>query len=87
MGRAVGPKSGYGRSRRPHSKQEIHMAKASPRRTVIREWMTLVREKRQSIQQASAFAENAMQRHRLPRSRRAPHAVIMAWLRPRIGRA
>jgi hypothetical protein len=62
------------------------MAKSNPRRAVIREWMTLAREKRQSSQQASAFAEVAMQRHLLPRSRRAPHDVIMAWLRPRTGR-
>jgi hypothetical protein len=62
------------------------MAKSSPRRAVIREWMTLAHEKRQSIQQASAFAEAAQQRHRLPRSRRTPHDVIMAWLRPRTGR-
>ena len=78
--------AGHGRSRRRIHKQEIRMAKSSPRRTVIREWMTLAREKRQSTQQASTFAEAAQQRHRLPRSRRAPHQVIMAWLRPRIGR-
>jgi hypothetical protein len=62
------------------------MVKSSPRRALIREWMTLAREQRQSSQQANAFAEVAMQRHRLPRSRRAPHDVIMAWLRPRTGR-
>jgi hypothetical protein len=78
-------KSGSGRSRRRILK-EIYVAKSSPRRTVIREWMSLAREKRQSTQQASTFAEAAMQRHRLPRSRRAPHNVIMAWLRPRVGR-
>jgi len=63
------------------------MAKSSPRRAIIREWMTLTREQRQSAQQASAFAEAAQQRHHLPPSRRAPRDVIMAWLRPRIGRA
>jgi len=62
------------------------MAKVSPRRTVIREWMSLAPEKRQSGQQASAFAEAALQRHPLPRSRRAPHDVFMAWLRPRTRR-
>lgn len=62
------------------------MAKSSTRRTVIREWMSLAREKRQSIPQASAFAKAAAQRHPLPRSRRAPHDVIMAWLRARTGR-
>ena len=63
------------------------MAKSSPRRTIIREWMLLAREKRQSAEQASAFATAALQRHRLPRSRRLPHDVIVAWLKPRIGRA
>ena len=62
------------------------MAKSNPRRAIIREWTSLACEKRQSTQQASALAGAALQRHRLPRTRRAPHDVIMAWLRPRIGR-
>jgi hypothetical protein len=62
------------------------MAKRDTRRAVIREWMTLAREKRQSGQQALAFARTAAERHSLPRSRRMPHAVIMGWLRPRMGR-
>ncbi len=62
------------------------MAKSNPRRTIIREWMLLAREKRQSSQQASAFAEAALQRHPLPRRRREGYEIIMAWLRPRIGR-
>jgi len=51
------------------------MAKSKVRRAVIREWMTLAREKRQSGQQALAFARAALQRHSLPRSRRTPHDV------------
>jgi hypothetical protein len=62
------------------------MAKPKVRRAIIREWMALVREKRQSGQQALAFANSAVQRHSLPRGRRAPHDVIMGWLRPRTGR-
>ena len=62
------------------------MAKSSMRRAIIREWMSLAHEKRQSNQQARAFTKAATQRHSLPRSRRTPHDVIMAWLRPRIGR-
>jgi hypothetical protein len=64
------------------------MAKTNPRRAIIREWTSLACEKRQSTQQASAFADAALQRqrHRLHRTRRAPHDVIMAWQRPRIGR-
>jgi hypothetical protein len=62
------------------------MAKPKLRRTVIREWMTLAREKRQSDQQALAFAKAAVHRHSLPRGRRMPHDVVMGWLRPRTGR-
>jgi hypothetical protein len=62
------------------------MAKSNVRRTVIREWMALVRDKRQSGGQAHAFVKAAAERHQLPRSRRTPHKVMMAWLRPRTGR-
>ena len=62
------------------------MPKPNVRRDIIREWMLLAREKRQSSQQALAFAEAAVQRHSLPRSRQTPRTVIMEWLRPRIGR-
>ncbi|MEW6643762.1 MAG: hypothetical protein AB1586_24850 [Pseudomonadota bacterium] len=62
------------------------MAKTNPRRAVIREWMALARDRRQSAEQAQAFAQAAAARHDLPRSRRAPLDVIMTWLRPRMGR-
>jgi hypothetical protein len=62
------------------------MTKQKVRRAVIREWMALTREKRQSGQQALAFANAAAQRHGLPRSRRTPHDVMIGWLRPRTGR-
>jgi hypothetical protein len=62
------------------------MAKQEVRRGIIREWMALARENRQSDRQALAFAGAAAERHSLPRSRRTPHVVIMGWLRPRIGR-
>jgi hypothetical protein len=62
------------------------MANQEVRRTVIREWMALAREKRQSDRQALAFARAAAERHSMPRSRRMPHEVIMGWLRARIGR-
>ena len=68
-------------------KNEIQMAESNPRRTIIREWTSLAREDRQSTQQAAAFAMAVLQRHSLRRSRRAPLDVVMAWLRPRIGRA
>ncbi len=63
------------------------MAKLSVRRSIIREWMSLSAEKRQSRRQANAFAKTALQRHSLPRSRRAPHDIVMAWLLPRTGRS
>jgi hypothetical protein len=62
------------------------MATTKARRAIIREWMGLAREKRQSGRQALAFAKAAIQRHSLRRSRRTPHDVIMGWLRPRTGR-
>jgi hypothetical protein len=62
------------------------MTRSKVRRAVIREWMALAREKRQSGQQALAFARASVQRYSLPRSRRTPHDVMMGWLRPRTGR-
>jgi hypothetical protein len=62
------------------------MAQSNVRRTIIREWMSLSRDKRQSDQQARAFTKATLQRHQLPRSRREAQAIVMAWLGPRIGR-
>lgn len=63
------------------------MAKTGVRRSVIREWMALSRDRRQTRAQAVAFARRAAERHPLPRSRRAPFDIIMGWLSPRTGRA
>jgi hypothetical protein len=54
------------------------------RRRVIREWMALPKEKRQTEDQAQPFAEKAMER--LPSSR-DPYGQIMKWLLPRVGKA
>ena len=62
------------------------MAKSNLRRTVIREWMSLAREKRKSGEHALAFAKAAIQRHKLPRSRRSAQEIVVGWLRPRTGR-
>jgi hypothetical protein len=62
------------------------MPKSKIRRAVIREWMSLSPERRRSTEQAGAFAQSAIERHSLPRSRRTPFGVIMAWLTPRTGR-
>jgi hypothetical protein len=63
------------------------VAKSNIRRTIIREWMMLAPEKRRFDRQALAFTTSVVERYDLPRRRRSPQAVIMAWLRPRIGRA
>ena len=46
------------------------------RRAIIRERMSLVREKRQSDWQALAFTKSAVERHDLQRGRRTPHDVV-----------
>ena len=60
--------------------------KNAARRAIIREWMLLPREKRQSEEQAAAFALKAIEKHDLrvsgDRQRR-----VMAWLMPRVGKS
>jgi hypothetical protein len=56
------------------------------RRTVIREWMALPRDKRQSAEQTAGFAARTLRHHELPRSRRDPYRVLMGWLLPRTGK-
>jgi hypothetical protein len=56
------------------------------RRTVIREWMALPRDKRQTAEQTAGFAAKTLQRQALPRGRRDPYQVMMGWLLPRTGR-
>ena len=63
------------------------MNKQDIRRAVIREWMALPRDKRQTEAQTADFAAKAVQRHQLPRSRRDPYWVMMDWLLPRTGKA
>lgn len=57
------------------------------RRKVIREWMSLPRDKRQSREQAAAFAVKAAETNAIGRSSVDPHARVMAWLAPRTGKA
>ena len=56
------------------------------RRTVIREWMSLPRDRRQSKEQAAAFAAQAMETHKLTCSG-DPHARCVAWLLPRTAKS
>jgi hypothetical protein len=57
------------------------------RRNVIREWMSLPREKRQSQEQAAAFAMSVLRTDAIGRRRDEPYRIVMAWLSPRIGKA
>jgi hypothetical protein len=56
------------------------------RRAIIREWMSLPRENRQTGEQATAFALKAIEKRDFrcsgDRQRR-----VMAWLMPRIGKS
>jgi hypothetical protein len=53
------------------------------RRKIIREWMSLPKDKRQTEEQAKPFAKKAMER--IPSSH-DPYRQIMTWLLPRIGK-
>ena len=53
------------------------------RRKIIREWMSLPKDKRQTEAQAKPFAKKAMAR--IPSSG-DPYGQIMRWLLPRIGK-
>jgi hypothetical protein len=56
------------------------------RRTVIREWMALPPNKRQTSEQTAGFAAKTLERYALPHTRRDPYQVMMGWLLPRTGR-
>lgn len=56
------------------------------RRKVIREWMSLPRDKRQNREQAAAFATKVVQANTVGSHRDDPHRIVMAWLAPRVGR-
>jgi hypothetical protein len=53
------------------------------RRKIIREWMALPADKRQTEAQAGPFAKKAMER--IP-SNGDPYRQVMSWLSPRIGK-
>ena len=64
-------------------------------RRIIREWMALPKDKRQSEEQVAAFAEKATQQNQFHRSRRDPnhqfrrdsYQKVMGWLLPRAGKS
>lgn len=55
------------------------------RRTVIREWMALPKDKRRSKDQALSFAGKATERHPLTGAGDS-FARMMGWLLPRVAR-
>jgi hypothetical protein len=55
------------------------------RRTIIREWMALPRDKRETQEQTANFAKKAIERHQVPCSR-DPYQAIITWLLPRTGK-
>ena len=55
------------------------------RRTVIREWMALPRDKRKTADQAMDFASQAAGRHALHLPDGAAERIAV-WLAPRVGR-
>ena len=65
------------------------------RRKIIREWMALPKDKRQTEEQATAFAKKAVQQNEFHRSRRDPDQKfrrdpfekVMGWLSPRAGKS
>jgi hypothetical protein len=56
------------------------------RRKVIRQWMSLPKDKRQTSEQAAEFAKKAAEQNELQASRRDPYQRVMGWLLPRTGR-
>jgi hypothetical protein len=75
MHSVMGPSAKEGMKMRPE-----HEA----RRVIIREWMSLSKEKRQTKAQAEAFAKKVMER--VPCSG-DPYQRIMSWLLPRIAKS
>jgi hypothetical protein len=57
------------------------------RRKIIRQWMALSKDRRQTAEQAAAFARKAAKENEFQRSGRDPQERIMGWLLPRAGRA
>jgi hypothetical protein len=56
------------------------------RRKIIREWMTLPKDKRETGEQVAAFAKKAARQNEFHRSRRDPYQKLMGWLLPRAGK-
>ena len=77
------------------SQGTANMEDHETRRKIIREWMALPTDKRQTAEQAAAFAKRAVQQNEFHRSRRDPsqkfrrdpYQKLMGWLLPRAGKS
>jgi hypothetical protein len=72
-----------------------NMGDHETRRRIIREWMALPKDKRNTEEHVVAFAKKAIQQNEFHRSRRDPdhqfrrdpYQKIMGWLLPRAGKS
>jgi hypothetical protein len=77
------------------SQGTANMEDHETRRKLVREWMALPKDKRQTEEQVAAFAKTAAQKNEFHRSRRDPsrkfrrdpHQKLMGWLLPRAGKS
>jgi hypothetical protein len=73
--------------------KEPDMEDHETRRKIIREWMALPKDKRQTEEQVVVFAKKATQHNEFHHSRRdpdhkfrrQPYQKVMGWLLPRAG--
>ena len=68
------------------SPETVDMEDHETRRKIIRQWMALPKDKRQTAEQAAAFAELVVEQNELQSSRRDPDQRVIGWLLPRVGR-
>jgi hypothetical protein len=64
------------------------MEEHETRRKIIRQWMALPKDKRQTEEQVATFAKKAPQENEFQHSRRRdPFQKVMGWLLPRAGKS
>ena len=68
------------------ARETVDMEDHETRRKIIRQWMALPKDKRQTAEQAAAFAKRAVEQSELQHSRRDPYQRVIGWLLPRVGR-
>ena len=69
------------------SQGTVNMEDHETRRKLIREWMALPKDQRQTEEQVAAFAKTAAQQNEFHRSRRDPYQKLVGWLLPRAGKS